>query len=135
MRKCGIKWYNLSIFFSNLSVILFLTFFISSCEKAIHINLNDAQSKLVVEATIENGKAPIVFLSNSLDYFSEISPDILENSFVHNADVAISDGMTTQHLKEYNVVADTSGNKIYFYTSDSTDVNYFVGSFDKTYSL
>ena len=42
---------------------------VSSCEKGINFKLDTSQPSLVVEATIENGTAPMVVLSNSFDYF------------------------------------------------------------------
>jgi hypothetical protein len=114
-------------------VCLMLLF--SSCEKAITIHLKDAQTQLVVEATIENGKPPVVFLSSSLDYFSEITTEILSQSFVHNANVIISDSATSVQLKEYAVPADTSGNLIYYYSVDSINNINFVGSLNHSYGL
>ena len=118
----------------NLCVLIVWCLFLS-CEKAIDLKLDQTQSHLVVEATIENDKAPIVVLSSSLDYFSEISTEILENSFVHNADVQISDGNTTKTLKEFSVFASNSGYKLYYYTTDSLDQPAFVGKLNQSYSL
>ncbi|MES1221850.1 MAG: DUF4249 domain-containing protein, partial [Bacteroidota bacterium] len=81
--------------------VLFITVFFS-CEKNVTFKLDNAETKLVVEASIENDQAPTVVLSNSLDYFSEISPEILQNSFVHDAEIFISNGTLTHKLKEYS---------------------------------
>lgn len=115
--------------------ILSLFFLFSSCEKTIDIKLDKTQSQLVVEATIENDKAPVVILSSSLDYFSEISADILANSFVHNASVTISDGFYTEQLKEYSIKDTTSGYQLFYYGSDSTNLSPIIGKLDKSYSL
>ena len=64
-----------------LTVISFLFF---SCEKDIDFKLKDADALPVVDAQIENGQAPTVALSKSLDYFGASSPQILANSFIHN---------------------------------------------------
>src|SRR6516225_2153559 len=102
-----------------------------SCEKDISFNLANSPSQLVVEATIENGGAPKVILSNSLNYFSEISPEILEASFVHGAIVVVSNGTKSQTLKEYSSAVDSNGYKIYVYTSDTLDQgNNFTGEFE-----
>ena len=74
----------------------------TSCEKGITFNLNNTTPSVVVEATIENDQPPVVILSTSFDYFSNISPEILANSFVHNAVIKISNGTTTHQLKEYS---------------------------------
>ncbi len=122
------------LFCAHIFILFF--FFFSSCEKAIHINLKQASPQLVVEATIENDKNPVVVLSSSLDYFSEISPDILSQSFVHNAKVTISKGTVSQQLKEYSVPAGTSGYLLYYYSVDSSaGGDSFVGEFNTKYNL
>src|SRR5262249_23101307 len=113
-----------------------LVLILSSCEKDINFNLDNSPSQLVVEASIENGGAPKVILSKSLNYFSEISPDILEASFVHGAAVVISNGLKSQTLKEYSSAADSNGYKIYVYSSDTLDqVNSFTGELESAYDL
>ncbi len=97
-------------------VFLFLLISFTACEKNIDLNFQKTQNNLVVDATIENGKPPIVILSSSFGYFSKIDKDSLAASFVHGADIRISDG-----TKEYPLVEDsaqnTDGFNIYFYTS------------------
>jgi hypothetical protein len=107
-----------------------------SCEKVINFKLNQAQPQLVVDATIENFQTPMVILSSSLNYFSSITPAILENSFVHNAVVFISNGIKTEHLKEYAGTADSSGYVVYYYTVDSSNLaNTIYGAFNTSYTL
>ena len=114
----------------------FLILVLSSCEKDISFNLENSPSQLVVEASIENGGAPKVILSKSLNYFSQISPAILEASFVHGAVVMISNGTRTQTLKEYNTPIDSNGYKIYYYTSDTLgQANNFTGELGTAYDL
>src|SRR5205085_8419161 len=95
---------------------------VSSCEKTIHFTPNDASTVLVVDASIESGKPPLVILSKSLDYFSEITPEILANSFVRNADVYISNSTTTSKLKEY-AYPNVAGYTVYYYTIDSSNLD------------
>src|SRR3982074_3418160 len=120
------------------SIFVILSFYVVmlySCEKTITFHLNDTASKLVVEATIENGQAPLVFLSKSLDYFSKISPDILANSFVHNAEVYISDGTVTQRLKEYSIPI-ANQYAFYYYSTDTSNPGpAFLGTLKTAYSL
>src|SRR5258708_18558591 len=78
---------------------------LSSCEKVIHFTPHGASALVVVEATIENNKSPMVILSQSQNYFSSISPGQLDSSFIHGADVSISNGTITIHLIEYTVPA------------------------------
>lgn len=109
--------------------------FLISCEKVIDIQLNNTTPKLVVEATIENGQAPVVVLTRSVSYFSQISPQLLTQNFVHNADVVVSNGTLTHKLKEYTVPVTPAFN-LYYYSIDSTDLRTaFVGEFNKGYSL
>lgn len=118
--------------FLGLLVIIFL---LVSCEKNIDFNLHETPDVLVVDASIENGKAPIVILTKSMDYFSKISPEILANSFVHNADVRISNGVLTHKLKEY-FIDSTGGYRIFFYSIDTTNpATAFLGQFNTAYSL
>lgn len=116
-------------------LIISLGVLFSSCEKAINFKLDNTQPSLVVEATIENGQAPVVILSSSYDYFSTISPEILAASFVHNAVITISNGTKTQQLREY--FFNTSANlKVYYYSIDSANLaNAFLGVLNNSYQL
>ena len=114
--------------------ILFGTLFFS-CEKNINFDLKYAEPVLVVDAQIENGQAPTVALSTSLSFFSAISAEILANSFVHNADVTMSNGTLTHKLKEYTVPVG-NGYFISYYSIDSSNLaTAFVGEFNKQYNL
>jgi len=105
------------------------------CEKKVNFQLHDQPDKLVVEATIENGQPPIVILSKSVGYFSKISADLLTQSFVHGADVFVSNGTLNHKLREYSR---TLGNGVtfYFYSIDSANLSTsFVGELKHQYSL
>lgn len=117
-----------------ISLIIF-SFLINSCEKAVTFDLNESNPKLVVEATIENNQPPLVILSKSLDYFSKISPELLFNSFVKNAEVFISNGSLTHKLKEYSLPL-TNGYSFHYYSIDSFNLSTaFTGQLNTTYSL
>lgn len=110
--------------------ILFL-----SCEKDINFDLKYAEPVLVVDAQIENGEVPTVALSRSLSFFSKINIDILANSFVHNAEVTMSNGTVTHKFKEYTVPLG-NGYSIYYYGIDSSSLaTAFIGEFNKQYDL
>lgn len=118
-------------------LILFVAFgfIFFSCEKNIDFNLKYAEPVLVVDAQVENGMAPTVVLSKSLDYFGAVSPQILFGSFVHNAVVTISNGTLTHTLKEYAVPAG-NGYSVFYYSIDSSaPATAFVGEFNKQYNL
>ena len=118
-----------------LAYLLIISITFIGCEKTIHFEPNDAASLLVVEATIESGQPPLVILSNSLDYFSKITPDILANSFVRNAEIYISDGATTHKLKEY-AYPNVTGYTLYYYTIDSSNLaTAIIGKFNTAYQL
>jgi hypothetical protein len=109
--------------------------FLIGCEKKVEFKLHDQPDKLVVEATIENGQPPVVILSKSVGYFSKISADLLNQSFVHGADVFISNGTLNHKLREY---ARSIGNGVtfYFYSIDSANLgSSFVGELNHQYSL
>lgn len=106
-----------------------------SCEKDINFDLDDAANVLVVDARIENNEAPVVVLTTSLGYFGKITPSILANSFVHDAEVFISNGTKTHQLKEYSysLVPGFTG---YFYSIDSANLaTAFLGETNQNYQL
>ena len=106
-----------------------------SCEKEITIELDEPPASLVVDASIENGVAPVVVLSRSLNYFSKINPEILSASFVRGAGVTISDGRRTVKLKE-DSIRRNGGLPVYFYTIDLTNpANVLIGSLNTQYTL
>lgn len=95
-------------------LVCFCTLLFCSCEKTIHIGVEDKPAKIVVDAQIENDQSPTVILSSSLNYFSTISPDELASSFVHDAVITVSDSLQTATLKEYSYT--DSGYTFYYYT-------------------
>lgn len=119
-----------SLFIAILSIHFF-----SACEKVVEFKLNDVTPKLVVEGTIENNEAPVVYLSKSQAYFSTIDLNALTNSFVRNAEVYVSNGATTHKLKEYTVSI-SPGINFYYYSNDPANpATAFVGEINKQYSL
>ena len=117
------------IFLFSLSIIFL------SCEKDINFDLKYAEPVVVVDAQVENGQAPTVALSRSLSFFSKISIDILANSFIHNAEVTMSNGTLTHRFKEYNVPVG-NGYSISYYGIDSSNLaTAFIGEFGKQYDL
>jgi len=115
--------------------LFFLSLLLVGCEKKVDFKLDQSSPKLVVDASIENGEPPIVVLSKSINYFSKISPQLLAESFVHNAVVEISDGVKAQKLKEYGIPLG-NGYTIYYYSIDSSNLtSSFVGQLNKNYRL
>ncbi|MFY0254272.1 DUF4249 domain-containing protein [Chitinophaga sp. 30R24] len=110
-----------------------LTILLVACEKDINIHLPGQESQLVVEGKFESGSYPQVVLSRSMNYFSQIAPAVLENSFVHNAIVTISDGSNTMMLKEQ--VTGTDSNRYYTYVPDFSQGVTFKGKTSGRYAL
>lgn len=117
-------------------VLIILTgLLLYGCEKNINFDLNEAPSTLVVDANIENGQAPIVVLTKSLDYFSSINPSIIQDLFVHDAEVTMSNGTKTHRLKEYAQPVG-GGFNFYTYSIDPADMaTAFSGELNTTYTL
>ncbi len=116
------------------TLFIFLLF-ITGCERTVEFDLDNVEPKLVVEATIENNQPPVVILSKSVGYFSKIDPVLLANSFVHGAEINISNGILTHRLKEYSVNVG-NGVVLFYYSIDSADLSTaFIGELGKNYSL
>lgn len=113
------------------ALIIFIQ--LSSCEKNITFKLNNVENTLVVDASIENDQRPQVILTKSFDYFSNINASLLSKSFVHDAIVTISNGVTTQKLKEYTYPI--GGFNLYYYSTDTTNRNSFKGKVSTKYTL
>ena len=84
------------------------------CEKNIDFQPIAQTPLLVVDGTIESGQPPQIILTSSLNYFTNINPQLLAGSFVHNAKITMTDGTRTHDLKEYEINA-SNGYKFYFY--------------------
>ena len=114
---------------------LFIFCFVS-CEKDITIKLDPTTTDLVVDASIENGKYPMVTLSKSLAYFSKLDPSLLGSSYVHGAKVTMSNGSITGQLKEDSLKDDSTGLIVYYYTfNPSYSGPKFRGEFNTAYNL
>jgi len=118
-----------------LSAFILFVALPAGCERAVDFKLNETEPRLVVEATIENGQPPVVYLSKSIGFFSKIDPPTLVNSFVRNAEVYVSNGTLTHKLNEYAVPVG-GGLHFYYYSIDSSaPVTLFLGELNKRYSL
>jgi len=114
---------------------IFVLVFLTACEKDINFDLKNAEDVLVVDAIIENGRAPEVILTKSLDFFATLDSGMLLNSFVRKPVVTISNGTLTHQLKERFIPAG-NGVGIYIYGIDSSSLSTaFVGEFNTSYTL
>lgn len=115
--------------------ILFASFFLFSCEKNVSFKLNDSKPLLVVDAEIENDKVPVVILTKTISYLDTINPQVLANSFVHAAEIDISNGTLTHRLKEYELPL-IPGYSAWYYSIDSSNLaTAFTGALNTNYSL
>lgn len=113
-------------------IVILLSF--SSCEKNIRIKTHDTSQELVVDGSIDNKKDPIVVLTHSLNFFSEIDSNLLKSLFIHGAVVSVSGNGKSVTLTEHEV--DTlNGNKYYYYSTDSASSPLMEGRIGQTYTL
>lgn len=121
--------------FALLLLPAMLVLLISSCEKEVHINMSSGTPQLVVNGQIDIGTTPVVVLTRSIGYFSKVDFTTLQNSFVHDAKVEVSNGSRSVVLKEYEI--DSGFAKFYYYGVDSADplARSFAGEPGKFYTL
>ena len=86
-------------FFCLLSILSCILVF--SCQKEIKIKIPDAKEKICVDGKAEPGMPPYVILTHSMPYFGPKSLSDMQNMFLHNAVVLLSNGTTTDTLHEY----------------------------------
>jgi len=107
----------------------------TGCEKTVDFSLHEKEPKLVVEAQIGNEEYPTVILTKSVGYFDELSLAALSQTFVHGAEVFVSNGPLTHKLKEYTIPV-LPGINLYYYSIDSSSLaTAFKGELEKSYSL
>lgn len=83
---------------NKILYIVSFAFILSSCIKDITLDLPPYETKIVVEGRIEPGIPPFVLLSNSLNLFAPTSVSDLEDNFITNAQVFVSNGVDTIQL-------------------------------------
>lgn len=118
-------------FLGSLLLIVLLT----GCEKNISFDLKETENVLVVDARIENGQPPIVMLTTSLNYFSSINTALLDNLYVNNANITISNGTKTHRLKEYTISSDWGFNTYVYSIDSSVLVTAFLGELNTSYTM
>ena len=116
-----------------------VTLFFHSCEKEVKINLTSGAAQLVVNGQIELGQSPSVVITRSIGYFSKVDLTTLQASFIHDAEVKVSDGAREVTLREYrrDTVSNNATVSFYIYALDADDpaVQDFAGQADKSYRL
>lgn len=85
---------------NKLIPFILLIAFLSSCQKAIKVDLPDVDQDYVVEGRIETATPPIVILSQTQGYFDEASVESVFGTFVHGATVI----MTTSNGDSFTLI-------------------------------
>lgn len=111
-----------------LIYISFLIFAVS-CTRDVEIEIDAASDQIVVEAGIENGKAPFVFLTKSVAIYGDFDFNNLQEYLITNALVTVSNGTITDTLVP--TVNLTTTPPLYYTPSNPS----FLGEFGKSYSL
>lgn len=84
--------------------VSFLLLLLFSCEKEFFPETTYTGPQLVVEGYIEagpNALPPYVLLTKSTEYSNRLGTDVLNDLFVNDARIRISDGVDTVELQEY----------------------------------
>lgn len=106
----------------QIAGIIFILFFIISCEKNVTVEIPQVDTKVVVEGYIEEGKQPFVILSHTLPFFGSVNYETVLQSGIKNAIVIVNNGTFTDTLKDFLNIG------VYFSFN-------MVGEEGKTYSL
>ena len=72
---------------------------ITGCQQQIEVDLPEG-SVYVVEGTIVEGEAPIVFVGEAVGYFDPVDANSIGQAFLAGASVHLSEGTTTVELDE-----------------------------------
>lgn len=86
--------------YNYLFVFLLVLVVFMSCRKDVSVKLPEYKQKLVIEASIETGENPVVLLSTSVPFFGTFDLASPQDAFVKGAFVTVTDGITTDTLKE-----------------------------------
>ncbi|MCH2021110.1 MAG: DUF4249 domain-containing protein [Saprospiraceae bacterium] len=89
--------------FHNILLLFVLYFMTLSCEKEFTPVTTYDGPQVVVEGYIYNGPnalPPFVILTKSIEYTSNVSLDILNDIFIHDAQVTVFDGTNSVQLPE-----------------------------------
>ena len=87
----------------NILILLLLSLFIFSCEEEFVPDASAAIDEIVVEGYIEageNARPPYVILTKALSFFAEISQDAINDLYVHDAVVTVTNGTNETILTE-----------------------------------
>jgi hypothetical protein len=89
---------NFSRKISLIYISFVLVFTIASCEKEITVDLPTVAPSIVVEGRIEPGTPPIVLLTWSKGYFEPTNLEAIQDLYIQDATVVVSNGTVTDTL-------------------------------------
>lgn len=114
-------------YFACLCPLIGLLFSLSACQDSLELDVQDYESKLVVDGWIEQGGFPVVVLTKSAAYFSTIDSVALRELVATRAKVTVSDG-------EQEEILTLKKNNLYFppYLYQGNEIK---GEAGKTYQL
>lgn len=73
---------------------------LSGCETEITLDLPVPEEQIIVEGNIEVGMPAFVTLTRSIAFYGDVDLAALENFYVRDAQITVSDGTTTVELME-----------------------------------
>lgn len=83
------------------SLFMVVVLLFTACTKDINLNMPQPPQQIVVEGHIEPGENAYLYLSHNFAFFGTTTINgILQADVVHGAKIAISDGYTTDSMKE-----------------------------------
>ncbi|MBP7464594.1 MAG: DUF4249 family protein, partial [Bacteroidales bacterium] len=85
----------------NIFLVLTMILSIVSCEIDISVDLPRPEDKIVVEGYIQNGAAPVVFITKNSGYFDVVNAESLVNMLVYSdtVRVTVSNGVKSKELE------------------------------------
>jgi hypothetical protein len=76
----------------EVALIIFISFWICSCEQIIKVNLQEGQPNVVIESSVTNGRGPFtVRLSKSQAYYNQSAAVGIENAVVQMSDSPLTE--------------------------------------------
>ncbi len=118
----------------NLILALTAGLALTSCEVEYIPAPSEEGPRYVVEGYVEAGQdasIPYLILTRTLDFYGEIGPDDFDNSYVHDAQVSVTNGTRTVTLQEicFNDLDDEAKKLIaeqFGFNADSLKINFCV---------
>jgi hypothetical protein len=89
---------ELQVLIARLALAASTTALLAACSKEITVELPETEPRVVVEASIEAGRAPMVFLTRTQSFFAPTSVASIASTYISEAVVTVDDGSATHTL-------------------------------------